>query len=346
MRVDGLALGMRQGGDGCRLDETAIRIRAQGSSPDGMLLPPFRARPAHVMPLGVIDAEAVIEQSGNDREDHLAERSGGWTGHHDSHHSSLAFHVFPGTARLFLASHRRGPDVNNPCGFVPIRTFHCLCHGGHAQRSNLIDAKCDRGHVAALNKITKRQNGGTAVRLSARLPFAGRIATSASFPHNRLRGQAANGPAIHLPHAGSVEDLSGQPQGARKHQSVVLSGRQDRGARPQRVGQVDAAAYHGGARHRIYRRSLGGRGRPRRLPAAGTATRSEQVRARERDGRRRRTEGDPRPVQRDRHELFGRDRGRDDQAAGRDRGEGLVGSRLRRSIRRWTRWSVRPTTPT
>ena len=37
---------------------------------------------------------------------------------------------------------------------------------------------------------------------------------------------------------------------------------------------------------------------------------------------------DPRPLQRARHELFGRDRGRDDEAPGRDRGEGPVGSRF------------------
>ena len=160
------------------------------------------------------------------------------------------------------------------------------------------------------------------------LPFAERLVTSAANPHNRRRGQGGNGPAIHLPHAGSVEDLSGQPQGARKHQSVVLSRRQDRRARRQRLGQIDAAAHHGRARYRVHRRSLGGGRRPRRVPAAGAATRSQQDGARERDGGRGGAEGDPRPLQRDRHELLGRDRRRDDQAAGRDRGEGFVGSRL------------------
>ena len=57
-------------------------------------------------------------------------------------------------------------------------------------------------------------------------------------------------------------------------------------------------------------------------------TRSGQKRARERHGRRRQAEGDPRPLQRTRDELFRRDRGRDDQAAGRDRGAGPVGSRF------------------
>ena len=51
-------------------------------------------------------------------------------------------------------------------------------------------------------------------------------------------------------------------------------------------------------------------------------------RARERHGGRRLLEGDPRPLQRDRRQLLRRDRRRDDPAAGRDRGQGPVGSRL------------------
>ena len=85
------------------------------------------------------------------------------------------------------------------------------------------------------------------------------------------------------------------------------------------------------------RRRLGRRGRARRLPAAGAAARSGEERARERHGGRGGEEGDPRPLQRARHELFGRDRRRDDRAPGRDRGQGPVGPRLARSSRRWTR---------
>ena len=61
---------------------------------------------------------------------------------------------------------------------------------------------------------------------------------------------------------------------------------------------------------------------------AGAASRREQDRARERHGRRRRQEGADRPLQRDRRELFGRDRRRDGEAAGRDRLQEPVGSRL------------------
>src|SRR5262249_14527155 len=78
----------------------------------------------------------------------------------------------------------------------------------------------------------------------------------------------AHGPPIHLPHAWSFQDLSGQPQGAREHQPVVLSGRQDRRARPQRRRQIDASAHHGGPRHRNRPRGPCGRGgrRTPRLP--------------------------------------------------------------------------------
>ena len=55
---------------------------------------------------------------------------------------------------------------------------------------------------------------------------------------------------------------------------------------------------------------------------------ADKVGARERHGGRRAAEGDPRPLQRAGDELFRRDRRRDDQAAGRDRGQGPVGSRL------------------
>ena len=53
-----------------------------------------------------------------------------------------------------------------------------------------------------------------------------------------------------------------------------------------------------------------------------------KIGARERHGGRRAAEGDARPLQRDRRELLRRDRRRDDEAAGRDRRQEPVGSRL------------------
>ena len=84
------------------------------------------------------------------------------------------------------------------------------------------------------------------------------------------------------------------------------------------------------ARHRqgFRRRGLGRGGRARRLPGAGAAARRDKDRARERDGGRRRQEGADRPLQRDRRELFRRDRRRDGEAAGRDRLQESLGPRL------------------
>ncbi len=85
--------------------------------------------------------------------------------------------------------------------------------------------------------------------------------------------EGRNGPAVHLPHARSHQDLSGQPEGIGERQSVVLSRCQDRRARPQRVRQEHALTDHGGHRYRVQRRGLGGRRRPGRLPAPGAAAR-------------------------------------------------------------------------
>ncbi len=71
-----------------------------------------------------------------------------------------------------------------------------------------------------------------------------------------------------------------------------------------------------------------------------------QVGPRERHAGRRQAEGDPRSLQRTGDELFGRDRRRDDQAAGRDRGRRASGISTARSTRRWTRCAARPTMPT
>ena len=166
------------------------------------------------------------------------------------------------------------------------------------------------------------------------LPSRAGLATSASTSrHPAPTGaqqceQGADGPSVHLSHGRPLQDLSRQPQGLGEHPSVVLSRRQDRRAGRQRLRQIDAAAHHGRHRQGVHRRGLGVRGRARGLPATGAAARCDQDRARERDGGCRAAEGHPRSLQRTRRELLGRERGRDDQAAGRDRVQGAVGSRL------------------
>ncbi len=102
-----------------------------------------------------------------------------------------------------------------------------------------------------------------------------------------------------------------------------------------------------GHRHRVHRRGLGRRGRPRRLPAAGAAARSRQDRARQRHGGRR-------PPSRrcstatTRLPMNYSDETADEmaQAAGRDRRPEPVGPRQPRSTWPWTRCAARPTTPT
>ena len=116
-------------------------------------------------------------------------------------------------------------------------------------------------------------------------------------------------------------------EGPGEHPPVLLPRRQDRHARPERLGQVDAAADHGRPRQGIHRRGLGGRGRDRRLPAAGAAARPDQERARQRHGGRRRQEGDPRPLQRADDELLRRDGRRGRQAPGHHRQPEPLGPR-------------------
>ncbi len=88
---------------------------------------------------------------------------------------------------------------------------------------------------------------------------------SRTFSHGRA--------PVHLSHAGPQQDLARRQEGSGEHQPLLLSRRQDRRARRQRLGQVDAPAHHGRPRHRIRRRGLRRRGRQGRLPAAGAAAR-------------------------------------------------------------------------
>ncbi len=152
--------------------------------------------------------------------------------------------------------------------------------------------------------------------------------SSPNHPTFRREHSVHGGQSIRLSHAGPHQGLRHGQEGLGQRPSVLLPRRQDRRARRQRRRQVDAAAHHGGHRHGIHRRRVRGRGRPRRLPAAGAAARRDAERARQRHAGRRGQAGHPRPLQRTRHELFRRDRGRDDQPAGRDRGPGPVGSRF------------------
>src|SRR6185437_10648592 len=65
-----------------------------------------------------------------------------------------------------------------------------------------------------------------------------------SLPH---RSSTGNGP-IHLHHAGGRQGRPPEARHSARHQSLLLSGRQDRCARPERRGQVHDTQDHG--RHR------------------------------------------------------------------------------------------------
>ena len=137
------------------------------------------------------------------------------------------------------------------------------------------------------------------------------------------------GPSVHLSHARSVQDLSG---GNRKVlDNVNLSFYPDAKIGVVGVngsGKSTLLRIMAGHRQGVQRRGLGSRRRPHRLSAAGTAARPGKVGARQRHGGRGAEAGAPRPLQRTRGQLFGRNRRRDDEAPGRDRSTGPVGSRL------------------
>ena len=111
-----------------------------------------------------------------------------------------------------------------------------------------------------------------------------------------------------------------------QHPPAILSRRQDRHRRPERLGQVDADEDHGRPRHRVRRRGLAGRGDQGRLSRAGAAARSDQDGQGECDGRGPADRRPGRAVQRDlrrrwpiRDADFDALRHRDGRVAGEDR---------------------------
>ena len=125
-----------------------------------------------------------------------------------------------------------------------------------------------------------------------------------------------------------------------------LPGREDRRARPQRLGQVDAAADHGRRRHRVPRRRAARARRHGRPARAGAAARPGQGRARQRRGRRRRAARAARPLQRAGRQLLRGDRGRVRAPAGADRRRRRLEPRHHGRASRWTRCACPRPTPT
>src|SRR5947207_3045267 len=89
----------------------------------------------------------------------------------------------------------------------------------------------------------------------------------AALPHAR------HAAAVHLHDSAPAESHAagqGDPEG---HLARLLPGREDRRARSERRGQIDAAEDHGGRRARLRGRRAAGRGCPHRPPAAGAGDR-------------------------------------------------------------------------
>src|SRR5439155_1113807 len=95
---------------------------------------------------------------------------------------------------------------------------------------------------------------------------------------------ARHAAAVHLPDSAPAESHAagqGDPEG---HLARLLPGREDRRARPERCGQMDAAQDHGGCRARLRGRRAARRGHPHRPPAAGAGARPGEERAPARRG--------------------------------------------------------------
>ena len=137
---------------------------------------------------------------------------------------------------------------------------------------------------------------------------------------------------VHPPDKKVLEDIS----------LTLPAGSEDRRARPERLRQVDAAAHHGRAGHRLPRRRPARARRHRRAARAGAAARPVQGRARQRRGRRARAARHARPLQRAGGQLLGRHRRRVRPAAGRASTPPTPGTSTPRSRSPWTRCGCRP----
>src|SRR5688572_29360468 len=87
---------------------------------------------------------------------------------------------------------------------------------------------------------------------------------------------------IHLCDEGPPEGGPAESRDPQGHLAVVLSGRENRCSRPERLGQELAAAHHGGRRHELHWRGVAGQGNAHRLFAAGAPAGSCAERARQR----------------------------------------------------------------
>ena len=136
----------------------------------------------------------------------------------------------------------------------------------------------------------------------------------------------AHGP-VHLHHESRREDRAPEARDPPRHLAQLLPRRQDRRARPERLGQVHAAADHGGRRQGVRRRGPAAARHQDRLPRAGAAARRVEGRPRQRRDGRRPHQGRPEAPRRGVCRLrragrrFREDRRRAGEARGADPGD-------------------------
>ena len=122
--------------------------------------------------------------------------------------------------------------------------------------------------------------------------------TSDTFPPRSGRYGEEYGSPIHSDDARSAPGAPARQGSAARRQHLDVPRREDRGARSERRGQVDAAAHHRGRGRRLPGRMPGHARILGRLPAPRAAARPRQGRARQRHRRCREHEGAARPVRR------------------------------------------------
>ena len=152
--------------------------------------------------------------------------------------------------------------------------------------------------------------------------------------------------SVHLHDAPPVPAAPAGQDGAQRHHARLLPRREDRRARLQRRGQVDAAADHGRRRSGVPRRGGARARRERRHARAGAGARRVKGRQGQRRGRRRRDQGAARPLQRARPPTTPRRRPTSSRTCRPRSKRRTPGTSTRSSSTRWTRCACRRPTPT
>src|SRR5258706_4807355 len=143
------------------------------------------------------------------------------------------------------------------------------------------------------------------VTLADMLPpgFSSRRRACARSPPRFTVYTSRNGPPVHLHHAQGRQGPPAQPGGVEGYLPFLLSGREDRRSRPERVREELPAPDHGRRGSRLHRRCPSGEGDPDRLSSARAGAEPVKGRARKRAGGSGGDEGAARSLQRIEFEI-------------------------------------------